>query len=246
MFPRYSQRAAETPLIHLADTDIDVFGCRLDSDQDISVDEALDYLSRDERHRARRYHFISDSEHYVRCRGYLRKLLGAFQAKHPGAIRFSYGENGKPFLRGENISFNVSHSNGVAVCAISRRAEVGIDVEFNDPRRCVEEVMQLVFTPAERHQLQLCQGSAATALFFQLWTAKEAFMKLTGEGMSLHPRQIEIGFDRGRPQRYIRPGDGRVRLDHLSLFGSSFSCHIASAPRGAFSQAHSLQTDKAT
>lgn len=217
--------------LRLQDTDVAVFAYTINSDRDISVPEALRYLAEDELQRARRYHYVADAECYLRCRGYLRKMLGGYLNKKPESIRFSYGQNGKPYVRGGDVSFNVSHSGSSAVCAMSKSREVGIDLEVNNPERCSDAVIKLVFTPAERRLLRRVHPQLLPRLFFQLWTAKEAFMKLTGQGMSLDPRDIEVECKDGRLCGYIKPISHWVRLQAVAISGSAATCHIASVPR---------------
>lgn len=85
-----------------------------------------------------------------------------------------YTEYGKPLSR-SGIRFNLSHSSEYAVCAVSDY-EIGVDIEkISEPR---EKVAEKVFTE-EEIQWYLQDTSKR---FFQLWTAKESFIKCTGLG----------------------------------------------------------------
>ena len=73
---------------------------------------------------------------------------------------------GKPFFPDRpDICFNLSHSHGAAVCALHDKP-VGIDVEK--------------LRPAPR---RLAEGMEDEA-FFRLWTAKEATVKRSGQGIA--------------------------------------------------------------
>ncbi|MGM9581054.1 MAG: 4'-phosphopantetheinyl transferase family protein [Anaerovibrio sp.] len=105
---------------------------------------------------------------------------------------FEVTSNGKPYLAGltgaEGLYFNLSHSEGMVMCAISEQ-EVGCDVEKKAvlDRSLAEHVMQ-------GHELDWIYGSdrepEQQERFFRLWTLKESYMKATGLGMSLEPRSF--------------------------------------------------------
>ncbi len=89
---------------------------------------------------------------------------------------------GKPTVEG--CFFNVSHTDGIAVCAVSDR-EVGIDVER--PRKMTDAVIDRAFTPSEK---QMVAGDKDR--FIRLWTIKESVMKWYGLGLGLMPENIDI------------------------------------------------------
>jgi len=74
-------------------------------------------LSADGRQRAARYHFPRDQRRFIVGRGTLRCLLGRYLDRSPVSLQFSYGPRGKPILVGEQLSFNVSHSQDLALIA---------------------------------------------------------------------------------------------------------------------------------
>src|SRR4030095_11832513 len=71
---------------------------------------------------------------YVVGRGILRKILSAYLALAPDDVRFVYNEYGKPLISDDQnrgaLSFNLSHSNGMALYAVARGRRVGIDIEY--------------------------------------------------------------------------------------------------------------------
>ena len=102
--------------------------------EELSAYEAI--LAPDERTRASCFHFERDRSRFTCVRGSLRTLLGGYLGAGPVDIAFEYGIHGKPALarrHGSPLKFNVSHSDGVALMAISHGVEVGIDVEAIRP-----------------------------------------------------------------------------------------------------------------
>ena len=64
-------------------------------------------------------------------------------------------------------------------------------------------------------------------LFFRIWTAKEARMKVTGEGLYLDPRDIELTFKEGMPVGYKKPSSPNIVLRSFDLEECNASAAIA-------------------
>ena len=98
------------------------------------------------------------------------------------------GKNGKPECEG--IYFNLSHSGEMVLCAISD-SPVGCDIE-----RVTDAPMEVAegyFSKKERRYIADARSAEEiNRRFFRLWTIKESYMKMTGEGMSLSPERIEV------------------------------------------------------
>jgi hypothetical protein len=78
------------------------------------------------------------------------------------------------------------------------QVEVGVDVELPRPRR-TDAIARRFYAPGEIERLFAIEDAAARAdAFFRLWTCKEAFLKVTGEGLSRSTRSYEIAPDRSR------------------------------------------------
>lgn len=110
-------------------------------------------LSPDEKERADRFHFVKDRNRFVVARGLLRELLGRYLRQAPASLEFSYGEYGKPSLSGENASsglcFNLSHSSDLAVYAVARERNLGIDVERIRPEAASDRIAERFFSPGK-------------------------------------------------------------------------------------------------
>src|ERR1041385_6999949 len=85
-------------------------------------------LEQDELLRADRFHFEKDRRAFVVSRGFLREIIGRYTNTRPEQLRFSYGPYGKPALDGR-LRFNMSHSHGLALIALTEDNELGVDVE---------------------------------------------------------------------------------------------------------------------
>lgn len=89
----------------------------------------------------------------------------------------TYGEHKKPEIEG--LFFNLSHSHDYAVCAVSDKA-VGCDIEMLEKARM--NVAKRFFHDQELQYLDAFSGYEQDEAFFRLWTMKESYIKMTGEG----------------------------------------------------------------
>ena len=95
-----------------------------------------------------------------------------------------YAGNGKPVYSGLDTHFNLSHAGTCVVCAVSDRP-VGIDIER--PRKNAIKVAERFFTQAE------CDWIGDDILrFARIWTLKEAYAKLTGDGIAGTVSKVEF------------------------------------------------------
>ena len=102
-----------------------------------------------------------------------------------GDVEYVYGANGKPYLRDrKDCFFSISHSDRYVVCAVAD-CEVGVDIEPVSPIR--PAVLHRCFTDQEREWI-----GDDPERFARLWTMKEAYMKMTGTGLSVPAKEIEF------------------------------------------------------
>jgi 4'-phosphopantetheinyl transferase len=194
--------------ISLRADEVHVWRLRLDR----SPEEFRDLLETDELARANRFYFEKDRKHFVVARGFLRVLLGRYLQAEPNQLQFSYGAWGKPALDGEfresRLRFNMSHSYGVALYAVTEDREIGIDVEHVRPDFASDDVARRFFSPFEVGALCELPDDDRVAAFFRCWSRKEAYIKATGRGLS----QPLDGFDvtLGSPENValLRTDDG--------------------------------------
>ncbi|MEP6901717.1 MAG: 4'-phosphopantetheinyl transferase superfamily protein [Actinomycetota bacterium] len=169
----------------LKDGEIHIWRANLNQES-LSVQQFLKTLSADEKQKADKYYFDKDRNHFIVARGTLRKILSGYLGIAPNEICFAYNLFGKPILDVKNnqFRFNVSHSQGLALFAITREREVGIDLEFIRSDFAVLKTAQSFFSEPEISALKNLPTELQTAAFFSIWTRKEAFIKAVGEGFS--------------------------------------------------------------
>ena len=153
-------------------------------------------LSSDELARASRFHFSRDRQRFVTSRALLRTILGSYLSIDPDRLSFSYSKKEKPSLgpthADSGVTFNVSHSGGIALLAFTRRREIGVDVEQVRRDSDMEVIARRFFSAHEQSQLAALPSEEKIEAFFRCWTRKEAYIKATGNGLSLPLSQFDV------------------------------------------------------
>lgn len=153
----------------------------------------LENLPTNEIAKSEEYHYSQDKLRFTKCRSILRSTLSKWLEKDPKTINMTSGMNGKPYLNEiPQIKFNITHTDGFAGIALCKDFEVGLDVENTTRATDIDAVSKKVFTDNEREKIPSKNIIDDKAIFFRLWTAKEAFLKNTGHGLTLDPKKIEF------------------------------------------------------
>lgn len=188
------KRASDPP--RLAPGEIHLWRIRLDRPA-AALDADREVLSPDEIRRADRLRFPLHGRRLVAGRAALRRILGRYLDLPPSDVSFEYGPAGKPHLAGggDDLRFNYSDSGDLAVCAVSRGREVGVDLERM--RRDVEflRLAERWFAPSEIVALRRTPETALPASFYACWTRKEAFVKALGGSIVRSTRRFSVTVD---------------------------------------------------
>lgn len=161
----------------------------------ISATDLESVISHDEHERAARFHFQKDRERFKIARASLRIVLGRYLNLPPQSLVFAQTEFGKPFLtnfEAAGLLFNLSHSGDLAMIAVAREREVGVDVEFMRADFATSEVAEHFFSVAEIYTLSGLDQNLRTRAFFNCWTRKEAYVKARGEGLSIPLDEFDV------------------------------------------------------
>jgi len=192
--------SAPPPLLLLGSDQVHVWSAALDQ-PDSLVRNLWHTLAPDEQGRAERFHFRRDREHFIIARGLLRQLICRYSGTEAQRLRFCYTSYGKPFLAEESnpspISFNLSHSQGLALFAFTRQRELGVDVEYVRPEVVKERIAEHFFSRQEVRVLRALPAAMQAEAFFNCWTRKEAYVKAKGEGLSLPLDQFDVSLTPG-------------------------------------------------
>ncbi len=175
-------------------THINIWLCQLSN---YFTQESLffSYLSQEEKHRAERFKFSLHRSRFIASHGFTRSVLAHYLTQCEADISYKKGEYGKPYLADiehHKIHFNLSHTDDLALLAITHDVEVGIDIECKERKTDWQNIVKRFFTPSEQKALFLLPESEQRNAFFQLWTRKEAYMKVLGTGLALAPTQFSL------------------------------------------------------
>ena len=153
---------------------------------DKEADSLLELLSAEEQERAARFKFRGPRNQYLISRALLRRALGRYLEIEAREVRFQTATNGKPELAADSdLRFNLSHTQGATVFAITRKRRVGVDLERIRKDTNAMELAERFFSRPEVQWLRSQPASEVIASFFSCWTAKEAYIKAQGEGLSM-------------------------------------------------------------
>ncbi|MEH1797639.1 MAG: 4'-phosphopantetheinyl transferase HetI [Nostoc sp.] len=169
---------------------------RIDLDQPESqLQNLAATLSSDETARAERFYFQEHRQRFIAGRGILRTILGSYLGIQPLHVEFNYQHRGKPVLADKfadsRLAFNLSHSQGLGLCAVNCTRPIGVDLEYIRPMSDLEALAKRFFLPKEYEMLRSLSPNQQQEIFFRYWTCKEAYLKATGDGLS-QLEQVEV------------------------------------------------------
>ena len=203
--PRLPNEENIRDLKALSEGDVHIWLIALD-DPAVNVGDIFrEVLSEDEKTRASRLLTGVYRDRFVTARGYMRIILSRYLDMHPGEIRFQYNKNGKPAIRpdvnSKHVSFNLSHSRNIALCAVTLNAAIGIDIEYPRLVPRAEKILERFFSELEREYFRTQPDKTKELAFMNLWTVKEAYSKALGRGLSSELRNIDLSpvFSRESP-----------------------------------------------
>jgi 4'-phosphopantetheinyl transferase len=167
--------------------DLQLYQARLDISP-TECDRLWQFLSEDERSRADRFKREHLKRNFVAARGNLREILAQKLGCEPEKIQFSYSDRGKPYLHKshnyEEIYFNLAHSQDWVIYTVCRDREVGIDLEYINPKCDVDSIAERYFLPSEQKIIKSLGDHDKYLAFYRAWTLKEAYGKATGQGIA--------------------------------------------------------------
>ena len=173
----------------------------------LKIDEFSRVLSNDERSRSKRFYFDFDRERYIIAHGILRVILGRYLDLEPGQLQFCYGKNRKPAISknycNEDIRFNISYSEDIALYAFTLYHEIGVDVEVVHDIPEKDQIAERFFSPQEHNIYRSLPEGKKEDVFFKYWTRKEAFSKTTGDGLLIPLEKFDVSNVTNKPVKLL-------------------------------------------
>jgi 4'-phosphopantetheinyl transferase len=172
-------------------------------------DEDRGWLDAAEQRRAGRFRFARDRARYVGRRRFLRRVLADYLGVTPAMVRYETTSMGRPELDpASSVTFSTSHSDGLAVVAVTGEGLVGIDLERVRPVPDALDMAWTLFTPREYEHLRSTALEERSVAFLRLWTRKEACVKALGRGLSMPLTAIDVLDDQDRVEVVGGASDG--------------------------------------
>lgn len=153
-------------------------------------------LDDDERRREERLRVPDDRQRYVITRALVRTMLSRYAPRAPHEWTFEANPHGRPHIANVEgpvcgLVFNVSHTRGLVVLAVTRERALGVDVEHQD-RAVSPGVLERFFAPAEAAAIRALPVEQQGRRLLQHWTLKEAYIKARGMGLAIAVRQVSF------------------------------------------------------
>jgi 4'-phosphopantetheinyl transferase len=178
-------------------------------------------LALDEQARAARFRFPRDRRRFIVARGVLREILARYFDRDPAKLQFCYAPFGKPALTsnsgGDGLRFNVSHSHGFALYAVSLHRELGVDLECIRTNFPWEPIAERFFSPEEIDALHSVPCRLKYEAFLNCWTRKEAFVKARGGALSLRLDRFSVSLIPGEPVVLLKTEDNPLEASRWGL-----------------------------
>lgn len=154
------------------------------------------YLSNKEIERSKRFTFERDERVYVISHALLNKRISEQAGVDFDQLKINYFAQRKPYVEDRNIDFNLSHSSGYFAFALSayENVFVGVDIEVFKNNLDIEPIMKNYFHKNELHYVLNFNFNdlPPRQKFYEIWTRKEAFLKMLGTGLSEQLSEIDM------------------------------------------------------
>ncbi len=148
------------------------------------------FLSEKEKLKASKLKLKKHRSSYIATRAIIRLILSEYEESvSPSDWVFKKNKHGKPRISNtsllKNIHFNISHTKGMIVIAVSLDLELGADIEEVNYRRNTDGIVNNFFYDKEKYIYYRLNKKNRIPYFFEIWTLKESYMKACGLGFSM-------------------------------------------------------------
>ena len=183
-----------------------------------------------EKQRSAQFRFDHLRYSFLITRGVLRVLLASYLRTFPAEIEFQYGPRGKPLLSpAAPLQFNASHSGSLAVFAFTTACDLGVDVEHVRSQPDLDHIAQRFFCAEESAELKSLPAYQRERAFYLCWTRKEAYIKATGDGLSVPLDDFRVTLHPGQPARFLHFAQGPAVPESWTLHDLPYAPEYAGA-----------------
>ncbi|MDZ7739336.1 MAG: 4'-phosphopantetheinyl transferase superfamily protein [Bacteroidales bacterium] len=183
---------------------LDIYYGRL-SELDEYVSLLQNVLGDDENRRVQQLRNRNDKHVYILSHSLLRFLLAGKLDRDPYNIVFMHDKNGRPYMPGGELFFNISHTKYAFSIAIARTYVPGIDIERIDRNIDHDQIASNYFSYSEVDYI--AGDTRRRNAFYMLWTRKESLLKSIGSGIVTDLTRVEVSGDKNILPSVLFPHD---------------------------------------
>lgn len=200
--------------LEIAQTELHLW--RISLEEGLSgVDQLHKQLSEVEQLRASKFFRENQAQQFVVFHAALRDILARYLDVDPVEITYEAGKFGKPnIIQGQagRLRFNLTHSDELAVVAVSMGAEVGVDIERVRKVRSFASMLQRCLSDSERKDICAYPEAERFHQFLRFWTHKEAYLKTIGVGLRAPLDRLTLD---------LQAPESRKVVNHFDFFPQS-------------------------
>ncbi|BCK76572.1 hypothetical protein AA0242T_2249 [Acetobacter aceti NRIC 0242] len=179
-------------LIFSFEKEIEIFHVNHEENDDQFL-KSLDFMDADESERIKSLVCYKDKRSFAITRYALKKILADKSSLNLESISIQSLKGQKPSACNDyGAHFNVSHSDTDSVICVSQNYDVGIDLEPVSSSVFCSELSDCVLTAREKEIFHSLLPEEKKQFFLKCWTAKEAYCKLLGCGITENFKNLEI------------------------------------------------------
>jgi 4'-phosphopantetheinyl transferase len=166
------------------------------------TDRYRNFVSVQEKQQEQRFYFAKDRHRYLLTRALVRSVLSRYVPIAAGDWRFEPSAYGRPLIVNDHelvrgLSFNISHTDGLIVLAVTGAGSIGVDTEPAG-REISMRIADRYFSAKEVAAAKALPAALQPRRLVDLWTLKESYIKARGMGLSIPLSKFSFNLDDSR------------------------------------------------
>lgn len=189
-------------------------------DEEVNYNYLFKYLNEVESLKVKRLIQKKDFNNALAGKAITKHLLSYYLNVPSDQIKIKYSNFDKPYIN--DIHFNISHSANKLVHAFCLNKEIGIDIEEIKEFSVIDQVAKSYFSVVEYNNYIKSTSKIKTALFYKIWSRKESFIKLVGDGLTYPLKEftVDTSLNIKNPFIKIKENNIKIKIIDLNLFDS--------------------------
>ena len=209
----------------LANDCIEIWQADLNEYMFLKFNSCFQILSKEEKENANSFKMDYHRKCYILSHVILRLLLSKYTGIIPELIEIHKNKYGKPFIKSDELKFNISHSKDKLAIAMAS-FEVGIDIEYINPNFDIYEIIDITLSESEKLNIKKLEFSLQNKQFYKYWTQKEALLKAMGTGINMDLNKLEIPNNISDNNRISIYKEKKWIIEPFNSFNKNYIGHI--------------------